>query len=109
MCEKSESENCLDRIIYKCALTEADTRLINIVMRTFLNSIVFILLIPENIFLYIVQISGAAQSIIIVSSKQRITVDFWTLLNRKCQEVSVMSIDKHFGVKKAAKPSPVPI
>lgn len=94
----------MDRIIYKCALTEADRRLINIAMHTFHKNIAFILLIPENIFLYIVQIAEATQSILIVLSKQIITAGFWTLLNRKCREVSVMTTDKQFGFKKATNP-----
>lgn len=98
----------MDRIIYECALTEADRRLITIVIHTFLKSIVFILLIPENIFLYIVQISDATQSVLIVLSKKKITGGFQTLLNRKYQEVSVMNTDKKFGLKKAARTSPVP-
>lgn len=69
-------------------------------MHTILKSIVFILLIPENIFLYIVQISEVTQTILIILSKWTVAAGFWTLLTRKCQEVSVVSIDKQLGLKK---------
>lgn len=109
-CEKSVSENCLDRIIYKCVLTEADRRLINSVMHTFLKSIVVIFIIPENIFWNRKKSSdfwyNSKHSHFLI--KTMIAAGFLTLLNRKCQVVSVMSTDKQVGFKIAAKTSPVP-